>query len=615
MHFNKSTYNFFSGISSKAFAISLLLSLVWLLIVRASFNLQSGIWPNPIVALLSDLVGAFLLAVLLCFTSGLVRGVFIGLLGVACFVASIHLSVHGTLFRLALIGRAFDPTFAVGSLATAHSLLLPAYLAFAWLLHCVHRSLVTTLLPARGGLLVCAVVAVLVYMQAFQSLTTPGNNVVASSLAQVPATVLAPVSVAVGSTFEEPGMEMTHSPFFHKRVAAPDIAVSPNVLLIMIEGLSGGYFPEVSAFHGLEPTVTLESLERRLNEYGFRTYLNALSMERQTDRGTFAILCGAYPNMHRQSTKMTDVIEGRARVDCLPEQLRKAGYFTAYWQAAPLEYMGKQRFMPLIGFEDVTGADAFSTHEDAVGWGPPDRVYFENIGERIRQLGEEKQPWMVTLLNVGTHHPFDIGSDTDAKQLEPDTTPIAAPQTARRQAMSVMEQSLEALLDELHSAGILDDTLVILTSDESGGFVRPDHQRLPLDNNIGALAIRPPTYGSVDDFVEREQLVAQIDISLTILDAVGLGEQSGGMIGRSLMVDTDVPRDLMVADTYTGMMYFLRETGHLMACAELSARCTTWRFHPERIFGSLAQTNDPPFLNLRERMTLIERANDIEPIQ
>lgn len=616
MSWNKNTAPVPAGIIHRGFVTSLLLALAWLLIIRASFILQSGIWPNLIVALLNDVIGAFLLAALLQVTSGLSRGVFIALLGFACFVAGMHLTVHGTLFRLSLIGKGFEPTFVTGSLVNSHSLLLPVYLVFAWLLHWLHRALVAVSTAGRGRILACAAVLLVGYILAFQSLSTPSNNVVASSLGQVPLALLSPLGPVISESQLEPGQDVNDTRFFHQRVAALDVDTPPNVLLIMIEGLSGGYFPEISEYHGLEPAVTLEQLGRRLNELGFRNFRNALSMERQTDRGTFAILCGAYPELRRQPTKVHDVADKQASADCMPQRLKDAGYHTAYWQAAPIEYMAKQTFMPRIGFDDVTGSDVFAGPEGQIeGWGPSDPKYLENISQRIVELDEVREPWMVTLLNVGTHHPFDTDGATAPQSNASAPSAALETQEARRQAMHVMEQALIAFLDELDEIGILDDTLIIITSDESGGFVRRDHETIPLNNNIGALAIRPPGQGSLDQYADRNQIVAQIDIPLTILDAAGLGAQSGDMIGRSLLAEPDGPRDLMLADTYTGMKYFLRESGKLIACSEMTTRCNSWRFEPERLFGSLTQTDESPFLTLRERLTLIEKASHIEPTQ
>lgn len=615
---------FFSALTTRRFAHTVLLTLCWLLVVRASYVLQSGIWPNPAGMVASDLAGALVLAVLLSVTAGAFRALLIILLGCAAFVAGMHLTVHGTLFQLSLIGKGVDPTFVTGSLVNRHSLLLPVYLLMAWLLHWLHRRLVAEPLAGGKGLVVFAVLVVAVYGVSFQSYTTPTNNLVASFFSQVPGALASPFSSAVSSNGDEeevnPQDIRDDTNFFHQQVAAPDVDNQPNVLLIMVEGLSAGYFPAVSDYHDLDPSVELESLENNLNRHGFRIYRNALSMERQTDRGTVSILCGEYPDFRRQSRKMVDVAEDRVKADCMPARLLENGYTTAYWQAAPLDYMQKGDFMPRVGFKDVTGAEVFTREGEKVeGWGPPDPTYFANIGERLRELDATSEPWMVTLLNVGTHHPFNIGEeqqddDFDSEDLE--ELARAKPQEARRKAMKTMEKSLNEFLDGLASEGILDDTLVVLTSDESGGFIRQDPESVPLNSNVGVLAVRPPDDDTLERYAPENQIVAQIDVPPTILDITGLGRETGDMIGRSLLIKQETTdRDLLLADTYTGLKYFLRESGELLSCSELMTNCSTWRFKPERLFGTLEKTDIEPFLTFEERTALFNNAAHMKPVE
>lgn len=614
----------FSALTTRHFAQTVMLALGWLLVIRASHIIQSGIIPNPLGMIASDLAGALVLAVLLSISAGAFRALLIILLGTAAFVAGMHLTVHGTLFQLALIGKGVDPTFVTGSLINPHSLLLPVYLLLAWLLHWLHRRLATEPLAGGKGLVVFAALVVSVYGVSFQSLTTPTNNIVASFFSQIPGALTSPFTAAANNDDQQADNRQDireDTNFFHQQVAAPEVRNPPNVLLIMIEGLSSGYFPGVSDYHDLDPSVELGSLEENLSRHGFRIYRNALSMERQTDRGTFSILCGEYPDFHRQSRKMIDVAENRASANCMPATLGENGYTTAYWQAAPLGYMKKGDFMPQAGFGDVTGAEIFTSDgKEVEGWGPPDPEYFDNIGQRIRKLDDGSAPWMVTLLNVGTHHPFNTGEETmsvedfDTRDLEELAKP--EPQEARRKAMKTMAESLNHFLDGLASEGILDDTLVILTSDESGGFIRQDPESLPLNNNVGVLAVRPPKGDSLDRYAPENQIVAQIDVPSTILDITGLGRKTGDMIGRSLLVQQhDVDRDLLLADTYTGLKYFLRESGHLLSCSELMTNCSSWKFNPKRLFGTLEQTNVDPFLTFEERTALFNNAASMKPVE
>lgn len=617
-------------LSDRRFLVALLLAWCWLLLIRAALILQSGVWPSLTGMIGSDLAGAFILAVLLTLAHGFARAIMVAALGLAVYAAGMHLTAHGTLFQLAFASKSIDPTFISGSLINGYLALLPLYLFLAWALHRLHRAMVPKPPRQQTGLMACSAAVLLSYAMAFPSLTTPANNVVASVLAQIPGTALNPMGTAisdeaveiVGTPMDDPDTQLN---FFYQRVRGDSVDSPPNVLLIMIEGLSAGYLPEISQYHDLQPLVTLKDLEGTLKSQGFRVYRNHLSLERQTDRGTFSIVCGRYPDFRRPSTKLLDVTEERATPDCLPAKLRDTGYHTAYWQAAPTNYMQKDAFMPKAGFLDVTGAEAFDSAEDIKGWGPADPVYFPNIAKRLKQLDQNDTPWFVTLLNIGTHHPFDIGEEAEenlakaraaleGNTKDSDDPPLLQPQQARQDAMKVMETSLGHFLEELGANGTLDNTLVILTSDESGGFVRADHETLPLNSNLGMLAIRPPGPSDLTEYASENTITAQLDIPMTILDVTGRGKYAGNMIGRSLLALNDKKnRDILLADTYTGLKYFLREKGELMACTELLARCTSWTFDPNRVFGSFEEADTPPFLTLDERLTLFKNATTLTP--
>ncbi|MFB2763620.1 LTA synthase family protein [Marinobacter shengliensis] len=611
------------GSLAACFIRTFFLAWIWLVVIRGLLVIQSGVIPSLPGTLGGDIAGAFLLAVFLHLSAGIVRALLITALGVALYVAGMHLTAHGTLFQLAFAGKGMDSTFITGSLLNIYLITLPGYLALAWLLHWLHRKWVPATKRAPALLIISAVLVTGLYTLSFPSLTTPANNVVASTVAQIPGALLNPVGTAIGNESAELSRQLDkRTNFFHQQTTNFQNPEPPNVLLIMIEGLSGGYLPKISQYHSLQPVVSLDTLETTFDAFGFRVYNNVLSMERQTDRGTFALVCGRYPDLRRPSEKMLAVAEGKANPDCLPEKLKNQGYTTAYWQAAPIEYMKKDQFMPRAGYENVTGAEVFGHPQEQDGWGPTDPEFFPDIAERLADLSNQPGPWFVTTLNVGTHHPFNIGPDAEqelkAKQTKQspgeETTGLPAAQVARQNAMVVMANALERFLTKLEQEGLLDNTLVIVTSDESGGFVRDDHETLPLNSNLGVLAIRSPGRPDLSDFAPENRIVAQFDIPMTILDATGNGHLAGNMLGRSLLSEpTEPTRDLILADTYTGMKYFLRESGTLLACTELTTRCSSWAFDPDRLFGSLQKTEDEPFLSLDERLALLEKATLLTP--
>jgi hypothetical protein len=596
-----------------------LLALIWLLLMRAVLVAHSGVPVNIGWMLLGDIAGALVLAWLLGLVTTRAREIgLVVILGIAMYANAQHLATHGTLVRVAHLDYLADPVFVSSSALTAGALLAPVYLVLVWILCRLNR-----LLPRRRSLspliaLPALVIVIAVYGAVVPTLTQPSVNLVVSIFAQVPGALLSRRDPEVADNVL-PTTVTEDAVFFQRQIRGAPADDQPNILMIMVEGLSAAYLPSVAEHHDLEPGIRLPELEAQLEAFGFRTYLNVLGLQRQTNRGSYPLLCGSYPRIVTATPKMSDIAEGNARPLCLPERLRMAGYRTGYLQAAPLSFMNKARFMPAIGFERVLGAEFLQAAEAGDGWGPPDGVFFPAARDWLIELDKESPPWFATLLTVGTHHPFSEAEPaesmppTTSDKANSEPTPFPPERLASRQAaFASMEQALGAFLQALDEDGILDSALVIITSDEAGGLLRQDTEMLPLDGNFGVLTLRPPQGMELDAFAPAEALVGSIDVPLTLVDLLGL-EPPGGFIGRSLLVTGDPPRrGLMAGDTYGGAAYFILESGKLLACREALILCRSWSFAPHRLFGSLQPSQEPAFLELSARRRLVQRAAVID---
>jgi phosphoglycerol transferase MdoB-like AlkP superfamily enzyme len=244
-----------------------------------------------------------------------------------------------------------------------------------------------------------------------------------------------------------------------KFVAAPQ--KRPNILLVTLEGLSGGYL--VSADYSDQKCNYLGLPKfREIARRGIH-YSNFVAHNRQTNRGQFSLLCGQYPNLMSDDTKpdvlLSDESRSKEFESCLPSILRKQGYRTDYLQAAELSFMSKDRLMPRLGFETVDGKNWFPHNDSWVGWGPDDRTFLSRSLERIDSLQQSKQPWFLTLMTAGTHHPYAVPEGFSSRY----------PRDSMQAALELLDGALVEFFDGLEARGILDDTLVIVTSDESSG--------------------------------------------------------------------------------------------------------------------------------------------------
>jgi hypothetical protein len=207
-------------------------------------------------------------------------------------------------------------------------------------------------------------------------------------------------------------------------------------------------------------------------------------------------------------------LDPTSRRPCLPEVLARKGYRTAYLQAADLSYMSKDRFMPEAGFQQVLGKEYFRYQHVPFHWGPDDQAFFEQAAEFIAELERGQDPWFVTLLTVGTHHP---GAVPEA---------FAAGFGSRKEAAAAyLDQALADFMERLEGKGILRDTLVLLTADESHGVPGQPFGRL-----WGlAVALAPEAFGAVNPGV-----FGLIDIPYSVLDYLGFAGRTWRAERRSI---------------------------------------------------------------------------------
>ncbi|MEX0293571.1 LTA synthase family protein [Pseudomonas putida] len=325
-----------------------------------------------------------------------------------------------------------------------------------------------------------------------------------------------------------------------------------NLLVITLEGIPGAYVrPNRQALHSRFHENLMPNLSRWA-ERGMNTPDYVLHTH-QTIRGLYAMLCGDYDKLANGTPKGMELLTQHQRNQaCLPAQLRQAGFTTHYLQGAGLRFMAKDRIMPHIGFDSVHGLEWFSNENYLqFPWGKDDRAFFEGALDYVGQLRQQDRPWMLTLLTVGTHQPYSA----PAQYLE-------RHDTAKQAAVAYLDDAIGAFLDNLERQGVLKDTLVVITSDESHGIdgvrlasswgfnltLAPEQAQLP--------HIKHGTYG-------------HIDLATSLLDYFALPIPAA-LGGRSLYRDYDTGREMM---SYTnGMLRYHDGRGVFTEC-DFQQRC------------------------------------------
>jgi len=381
-----------------------------------------------------------------------------------------------------------------------------------------------------------------------------------------------------------------------------------NVLLVVLESVSGAYLERFLVEHwdqGEGRMPVLDSIARE--NLGYATFV---SHQRRTNRGLYAILCGEIPNLLTGVPKMSSyAVDGTRR--CLPEMLGDAGYATAYLQAAPLVFMLKDQFMPRIGFQQVHGEEWFSQAYARSSWAVDDRAFLEQGTRMIAELDAGEKPWFLTLLTVGTHHPYVVPDDFEPQM----------PSDFMR-TVAYLDRALEDFMQRLEALGILEDTLVLFTSDESQGHQSSQSQtaRMLSQNWSFLVALTPERARGV-----VAEPFAQMDLPLSILDYLGLakGGLAGGsrhLYGRSVFRRYPEPRSIYFANGNLQMVGAFDSGGRLIMCLNDFALCRVHRPGQGRLFGGVHEPlllEGPEVENLHElaERSVRQRPRSVERVE
>jgi hypothetical protein len=379
----------------------------------------------------------------------------------------------------------------------------------------------------------------------------------------------------------EPSMPRETEPDLDEEFA-PDLDGEPlvefggaqtNVLLVILEGVSGAYIEPVAAANEWRPAgIAMSELGRIARDHV--VFTSFIAQQRQTNRGEYALLCGDLPRLVSAEAKMSELaalsgpLGGRR---CLPAALAEAGYATVYLQAAPMAFMLKDRFMPKIGFERSIGDAYFEDADSRNKWGVDDRTFLQQSLRMIEELRGEERPWFLTLLTAGTHHPQNVPA-----AFSPD-----ASWDRRQRAFQYLDVAIGEFITELEERGVLDDTLVLLTSDESQGLRgRASDMQTRISQSWGFLIAMLP--GGAQLSVDTPQ--AQFDIALSTLDWLGLADYARGFSGRSVFRRYANPRALVFGNTYLNRVGGLGADGQLLYCGEDLEHCLRSVTDEQRLF-------------------------------
>ena len=310
-----------------------------------------------------------------------------------------------------------------------------------------------------------------------------------------------------------------------------------NVLIVTVEGIPGAY---IGASRKAMHSSYQQDLMPKLSRWAERamTTPDYVLHSHQTIRGLYAMLCGDYSKLDSGTPKGVELLNNnnQRNQQCLPAQLNEHGFKTHFLQGAGLQFMAKDKIMPRMGFNQTHGREWFRKKPHLeFAWGMDDKSYFEGALTYVQQLRKQKQPWMLTLMTVGTHQPYAADEDYLARYDSP-----------KQAAVGYLDDAIDSFLSGLEKQGVLKDTLVIITSDESHGL-----EGVRLASAWGFNLVLAPEQAALPAL--KQGVYGHVDLTASVLDYFELPVPAN-ISGRSLFRDYSTGREIM---SYTNGM--LRE--------------------------------------------------------
>ena len=324
-------------------------------------------------------------------------------------------------------------------------------------------------------------------------------------------------------------------------------AAPPNIVLIVFEDMS----PRIGAFGDeVATTPVLDRFARQAVRYP-----NTFTTAGVCAPSRSALITGVHQQAlgtHHMRTKSPvpglkggGPIEYEAvpppEVKAFPELLRRAGYhtsnngktdyqfgepFTIWDENAPdAGWSGRKEGQPFFAMFNM-----LTTHESYI-W-PEDR--------------ESTNPLLNAVTQRNRRDLADKVRATDPAEVEvppylPDTPVVRADLARHYDNIAFAERQVSEILDRLEAKGLLDETIVIVTTDHGDGF--PRMKRTIYDSGIRVpMMVRFPGEARAGEVEER--LVSFVDLAPTILDLAGV-EVPGWVQGRNFL--DSAPRDYVYA--------------------------------------------------------------------
>lgn len=196
------------------------------------------------------------------------------------------------------------------------------------------------------------------------------------------------------------------------------------------------------------------------------------------------------------------------KVSGIAGELRKKGYYTAFFHGAENGSMGFEAFSRATGFKDYYGRTEYNNDDDFDGrWAIWDEEFFQFFADKLTAF---QQPFVAALFSASSHHPFVLPKRYEGK-FPKGTLPI-------HQCIGYSDYALKRFFEKASHEPWFKNTLFVITADHTNQTEHPEYM-----TESGTFAVPVIFYQPGSNVLKGhvQAIAQQIDIMPTVLNYLG----------------------------------------------------------------------------------------------
>lgn len=286
-------------------------------------------------------------------------------------------------------------------------------------------------------------------------------------------------------------------------IPADSVQFKPkNVVILILESFGKEYFGSLN-----------KSLENG-NYKGYTPFLDSLIQKSLVFEYSFANGRASIDGMPSALSSIPMFVEAffltPAALNDLTSvagELRKKGYYTAFFHGASNGSMGFQAFSRAVGYQDYFGRTEYNNDKDFDGnWAIWDEEFLQFYAHTLSTF---KEPFSAGIFTASSHHPFNI-PDRYRPVFPEGSLPI-------HKCIRYSDHALKRFFETVSKEEWFKNTLFVLTADHTNQNEHPEYQ-----TEAGVFAV-PVIFYTPDGSLQghRNAIAQQIDIMPTVLGYLG----------------------------------------------------------------------------------------------